>query len=1006
MKKRITSIMLILVMFAGMIPNIAFAQKNSFNDVSGEEYYAQSAEALSVLEILEGYDDGSFGAERQITRAEMAAVICRMLGCEKEAEKGETEFSDVPKEHWASGYINVASQKKIIDGDGDGYFRPDDNVKYEEAIKMVVCALGFGENLNIDEQDWSKTYLEVATNKGFDKNLKGSKGKTATRGDIAVMVCNGLKEDLTAPEASLKSGEYNGTQKVKLTTETKGAEIYYTTDGTDPTVESTKYSTKISISKTSTLKAIAVKRDVLISDVMSVDYTIKRSGGGRGGSSKASTSTYMVSFDLNYEGATGAPENQNINSGGKVILPPEPVRDGFIFMGWATTSENTVIYNFEDIVTSNFTLYAIWKPDIKIDLSANSTNLFVSATESNVYFYADLIGASNGGGNVKIFSNNGFSDVNMFDDGQYTVNGDDLPGDNRYTCILNIDCSESKEIIFYAKVTVGNYTYTSNELTISIKKLISNEEIKQMDTTDKEISEITASQKYSVSTTEEKKVMVESVLSELVAANQVAQNTVTYNEDSCVYEFKYICGMNGAVMLEDFDDDINTVEVSTDIRNYEEIYQEISESPIKSEENVVQQLSNTELSIQPASIGTALVLNAFENKEERRVFYEGLETDWDSRGLETTVDTDVTVSDFKNIGNYDVVILSMHGSTYGGVPVLCLNEIVTNDKDIEYADIYSNLVRTDKAGKGTYWILPSFFAHAYSKKLDTDIIFSESCMFMGKEGNVKETFPTIMMAAGIKTIIGYHNSVEMYYSRNVMRKTIDGMIDGETAVESLNESTKIYGFDDKWEDIDEGKYKAFPCFRGQQETVLYGELKNGSFEEQLSAIHWKSVGDVRVISKLGSLMPQSGSRMAILTTGIGSGTTGYMEATEGSMLCQTFKVPEGATAITFSYNVISEEPMEFVGSKFDDKFVAEITSIRNGTTDTLIMESVNKATWTKIDNINFDGGDDTTYQTGWKTVSFDLSGYKNQLVTIRFNVYDVGDSAYDTAALIDNIVIK
>lgn len=51
----------------------------------------------------------------------------------------------------------------------------------------------------------------------------------------------------------------------------------------------------------------------------------------------------------------------------------------------------------------------------------------------------------------------------------------------------------------------------------------------------------------------------------------------------------------------------------------------------------------------------------------------------------------------------------------------------------------------------------------------------------------------------------------------------------------------------------------------------------------------------------------------------------------------------------------------------------------------------------------FDGGDDTVYQTNWKTKTIDISSYQSQFIKIKFLVYDVGDSAYDTAVVIDDI---
>lgn len=390
--KRLTSIFLVLAMLLTLAPmNIVAtdAENAVFSDMNETDYYAEAATALEKSDILEGYPDGTFGAEKSITRAEMAAIVCRMIGKEADSEsaKGETVFDDVAADHWASGYINIASKEGIINGDGNGKFRPEDDVKYEESIKMVVCASGYGADVVVDPADWSKGYLEVADEKGISANLKGEKGKAATRGDIAVMSYNGISlnggvsKDLeisAAPEtpvASVEGGEYKGSKKVALTTATEGAEIYYTTDGTTPTEKSTKYTKEISIKKTCTLKAIAVKDGVVSKDVMSVDYTIKivSGGGGGGGSSYTppAVTTYTVTFDLNYEGTTGAPAAQTVVGGSTATAPTAPTREGFAFVGWTTDTETNTVFDFTTTISSNVTLYAIWNPGYVVSFDLN-----------------------------------------------------------------------------------------------------------------------------------------------------------------------------------------------------------------------------------------------------------------------------------------------------------------------------------------------------------------------------------------------------------------------------------------------------------------------------------------------------------------------------------------------------------------------------------------------------------------------------------------------------------
>ena len=79
---------------------------------------------------------------------------------------------------------------------------------------------------------------------------------------------------VATPTANPGAGTYTAAQSVTLSTTTEGATIYYTTDGTDPTTSSTEYSSAISISATTTLKAFAVKDGMTDSDVLTAAYTI------------------------------------------------------------------------------------------------------------------------------------------------------------------------------------------------------------------------------------------------------------------------------------------------------------------------------------------------------------------------------------------------------------------------------------------------------------------------------------------------------------------------------------------------------------------------------------------------------------------------------------------------------------------------------------------------------------------------------------------------------------
>ena len=90
----------------------------------------------------------------------------------------------------------------------------------------------------------------------------------------SVTVTIGETETVATPTFSPDAGTYTEAQSVTISCETTGATIYYTTDGTNPSASSTKYSSAIAVGETTTIKAIAVKDGMTDSSVASATYTI------------------------------------------------------------------------------------------------------------------------------------------------------------------------------------------------------------------------------------------------------------------------------------------------------------------------------------------------------------------------------------------------------------------------------------------------------------------------------------------------------------------------------------------------------------------------------------------------------------------------------------------------------------------------------------------------------------------------------------------------------------
>ncbi len=188
---------LAVVLAFAMILSMGAISTFAYTDVAEGTVVSEAVEILSNLDILTGFEDGTFRPSETVTRAQMAAIICRVLGYEDQAQSsmGSTVFEDVAADHWASGYINVAQAQQIINGYGNGNYGPEDKVTYEQAVKMIVSALGY--DLAAQSKGGYPTgYLAIASAKGITKNANGRVGDAAARSAIAVLVYNSLEVEL------------------------------------------------------------------------------------------------------------------------------------------------------------------------------------------------------------------------------------------------------------------------------------------------------------------------------------------------------------------------------------------------------------------------------------------------------------------------------------------------------------------------------------------------------------------------------------------------------------------------------------------------------------------------------------------------------------------------------------------------------------------------------------------------------------------------------------------
>ena len=113
--------------------NEFWSQTNNYSDVSEDAWYNNAVSTLSNAGILDGYEDGTFKPDGNITRAEFATIAVRFF---EATYDGGDLFSDIAG-HWAQDYINEAANAGIVDGYPDGTFGPQKLITRAEAMTMV-----------------------------------------------------------------------------------------------------------------------------------------------------------------------------------------------------------------------------------------------------------------------------------------------------------------------------------------------------------------------------------------------------------------------------------------------------------------------------------------------------------------------------------------------------------------------------------------------------------------------------------------------------------------------------------------------------------------------------------------------------------------------------------------------------------------------------------------------------------------------------------------------------
>jgi len=161
----------------------------AFSDVEATNEHISAIETMTNLGILGGYEDGTFKPDAFVRRDEMAKIMFVTYTTYVDAGAGVDLFPDVKDNSWAKGYISWCASKEIVGGYEDGTFKPEGNITYDEALKMVCALLGYTD---FSSELWpTDVRMKGLIDLKLGTGLENVEGTTAlTRAQVVQLVYN------------------------------------------------------------------------------------------------------------------------------------------------------------------------------------------------------------------------------------------------------------------------------------------------------------------------------------------------------------------------------------------------------------------------------------------------------------------------------------------------------------------------------------------------------------------------------------------------------------------------------------------------------------------------------------------------------------------------------------------------------------------------------------------------------------------------------------------------
>ena len=162
--KKFTAVLLVLCMTLSILP--AASAAGSYTDVPAGHWAENVIAKAAAYQIMLGKGGGRFGLGENVTRAEFAAMLTRIMGWERPSPAAPTFADNADPTQWYYADIEALAAHDAVPSAVGSNFRPLEDITREEMAVMLVRALGFGsvaENLKTE----ALAFTDVTDNRGY-----------------------------------------------------------------------------------------------------------------------------------------------------------------------------------------------------------------------------------------------------------------------------------------------------------------------------------------------------------------------------------------------------------------------------------------------------------------------------------------------------------------------------------------------------------------------------------------------------------------------------------------------------------------------------------------------------------------------------------------------------------------------------------------------------------------------------------------------------------------------